>query len=91
MSLSNDHIATNEIPLLEQLTDLQKRRLHLFVILLKQYIYACKWFEKKPIEQEFQTKVTLQWKLENMLFPEPQSICNYIFSISVLKVVDTIK
>ena len=27
---------------------------------------------KKPIEQEFQTKVTLQWKVENMLFPEPQ-------------------
>ena len=67
MSLSNDHIATNEIPLLEQLTDLQKRRLHLFVILLKQYIYACKCFEKKPIEQEFQTRVTLQWKVENML------------------------
>ena len=72
VSLSNDHIATNEIPLLEQLTDLQRRRLHLFVILLKRYIYACKCFEKKPIEQEFQTKVTLQWKVENMLFPEPQ-------------------
>ena len=71
VSLSNDHISTNKIPLLEQLTDLQKRRLHLFVILLKQYIYACKCFEKKPIEQEFQTKVTLQWKVENMLFPEP--------------------
>ena len=58
MSLSNDHIATNEIPLLEQLTDLQKRRLHLFAILLKQYIYACKCFEKKPIKQEFQTKLS---------------------------------
>ena len=50
VSLSNDYMTTNEIPLLEQLTDLQKRKLHLFVILLKQYIYACKCFEKKPIE-----------------------------------------
>ena len=72
MSIYNDHIATNEIPLFEQLTDLQKRRLHLFVVLLKQYIYACICFEKKPIEQEFQTKVILQRKVENMLFPEPQ-------------------
>ena len=53
VSLSNDLIATNKIPHLEQLTDLQKRRLHLFVILLKQYIYACRCFEKKLIEQEF--------------------------------------
>ena len=72
VSLSNDLIATNEIPHLEQLTNLQKRRLHLFVILLKQYIYACKCFEKEAIEQEFQTKVTLQWKVENMFFSEPQ-------------------
>ena len=43
---------------------------------------------KKPIEQEFQTKVTLQWKVENMLFPEPQIFLNNILSISVLKVVD---
>ena len=72
MGLPNDHIATNEISLFEHLTDLQRCRLHLFVILLKQYIYACKCFEKKPIEQEFQTKVILQWKAESMLFPEPQ-------------------
>ena len=26
---------------------------------------------KNPIEQEFQTKVILQWKVENMLFPVP--------------------
>ena len=51
--LSHDHIAANEIPPFEQLTDLQKRKLHLFAILLKQYIYACKCFEKNPIEQEF--------------------------------------
>ena len=72
MRLSNDHIAANEIPPFEQLTDLQKRRLHLFVILLKQCIYACKCFEKNSIEQEFQTKVILQWKVENMPFPVPQ-------------------
>ena len=52
--------------------------------------YACKCFgKKKPIEQEFQTKVILQWKVEKFsslgirLF-----FCNNIFSISVLKVVD---
>ena len=72
VSLSNDHIATNEIPLFEHLTDPQKCKLHLFVILLKQYFYACKCFETKPIEQEFQTKVILQWKVENALFPDLQ-------------------
>ena len=47
--------------------------------------------KKKQIEQEFQTKVILQWKVEGVLFPEPQIFfCNNKFtgSISVLKVVD---
>ena len=32
-------------------------------------IYLCL---QKPIEQEFETKVTLQWKVENMFISEPQ-------------------
>ena len=36
------------------LTDYPRRRLHLFVIILKQYIYACKCLDKKPNMQEFQ-------------------------------------
>jgi len=48
ISLSNKQITFNDIPTLQQLTDYPRHRLHLFVILWKQYIYACKYFEKKP-------------------------------------------
>ena len=41
VSLSNDHIVTNEIPLLEQLTDLQKCRLHCLICHLIKTIYLC--------------------------------------------------
>ena len=69
IALSNVQIAFNDIPYFEQLTDHQIHRLHLFIILLKQYVYSCKCLEKKPIQQEFQNKVTLQWKLENTALP----------------------
>ena len=69
ISLSNKQIALNDISGLQQLTDYPKRRLHLFVILLKQYINACKYFEKKPTINEFQSKVLLQWQIEKCALP----------------------
>ena len=66
IALTNLQIVFNDIPHFEQLADYQTRRLHLFVILLKQYVYSCKCFEKHPNRQEFQNKVILQWKLKNI-------------------------
>ena len=56
ITLSNMQIIFNDIPRLTHLTDYPRRRLHLFVIILKQYIYACKCLDKKPNMQEFQRK-----------------------------------
>ena len=67
--LSNKQIALNDIPGLQQLTDYPRRRLHLVVILLKQYIYACKYLEKKPTIKEFQSKVLLHWQIEKCALP----------------------
>ena len=69
ISFSNKQITLNDIPALQQLTDYPRRRLCLFVILLKQYIYACKYFEKKPTINEFQSKVLLQWQIEKCALP----------------------
>ena len=66
---SNVQIAFNDILYFEQLTDHQIHRLHLFIILLKQYFYSYKCLEKKKIQQEFQNKVILQWKLDNTALP----------------------
>ena len=67
--LSNKQITLNDIPGLQQLTDYPRCRLHFFVILLKQYIYACKYSEKKPTIKEFQSKVLLQWQIEKCAPP----------------------
>jgi hypothetical protein len=65
-----NHINTTDISLSnKQITFKTTRRLHLFVILLKQYIYACKYFEKKPTLKEFQSKVLLQWQIEKCALP----------------------
>ena len=64
INLSNEQITFNEIPEFHQLSEYPRRRLHLFVILLKQYVYSCKCFEKKPIQKEFQTKMLMQWQIE---------------------------
>lgn len=64
VNLSNEQITFNEIPDFHQLSEYPRRRLHLFVILLKQYVFSCKCFEKKPIQKEFQTKMLLQWQME---------------------------
>ena len=69
ISLSNKQITLNGIPALQQLTDYPRRRLCLFVILLKQYIYTCKYFEKKPTINEFQSKILLQWQIEKCALP----------------------
>ena len=69
ITLSIKQITFNDIPRLTHLTDHPRRRLHLFVIILKQYIYACKCLHKKPNMQEFQRKVVLQWQMEKCALP----------------------
>ena len=65
VNLSNkEQITFDEIPEFHQLSEYPRRRLHLFVILLKQYVYSCKCFEKKPIQKEFETKMLMQWQIE---------------------------
>ena len=64
INLSNEQITFNEIPEFHQLSEYPRRRLHLFVILLKQFVYSCKCFEKQPIKREFQTKMLMQWQIE---------------------------
>jgi len=64
ITLSNKQITFNVIRRLTQLTDYPRRRQRLFVILLKQYIYACKCLDKKPNLQEFQRKAIVQWQIE---------------------------
>ena len=69
ITLSSKQVTFNDIPRLTHLTDYPRRRLHLFVIILKQYIYACKCLDKKPNMQEFQRKVILQWQIEKCALP----------------------
>ena len=69
ITLSNKQTTFNNIPRVTYLTDYQRRRLHLFVIVLKQYIYACKCLDKKPNMQEFQRKAIVQWHIENCTLP----------------------
>ena len=69
ITLSNKQITFNDIPRLTHLTDYLRRRLRLFVIVLKQYIYACKCLDKKPNMQEFQRKAIVQWQIENCALP----------------------
>ena len=64
IELFNEQITFNEIPDFHQLSEYPRRRLHLFVILLKQYVYSCKCLEKKPIQKEFQNKMLMQWQIE---------------------------
>ena len=69
ISLSYKQITLNDIPGLQQLTDYPRRRLHLLIILRKQYIYTCKYSEKKPTIKEFQSRVLLQWQIEKCALP----------------------
>ena len=69
ITLSNKQITFNDIPRLTHLTDYPRRRLHLFIIILKQYIYTCKCLDKKPNMQEFQRKAVLQCQIEKCALP----------------------
>ena len=69
ITLTSKQVTFNDVPRLTHLTDCLRRRLHLVVIILKHYIYACKCLEKKPNMQEFQRKVILQWQIEKCALP----------------------
>ena len=60
ITLSNKLIPFNDIPRLTPQTDYPRRRLHLFVIILKEYFYTSKCLDKKPNTQEFKRKAILQ-------------------------------
>ena len=60
ITLSNKQITFNDIPRLTHLSDYPRRRLHIFVIVIKEYIYACKFLDKKPNMQEFKRKAIPQ-------------------------------
>ena len=64
INLSNEQITFNEKPDNHQLSGNPRRRLQLFVILLKQYVYSCKCLEKKTSQKEFQNKILTQWQIE---------------------------
>ena len=70
ITLSSKQVTFNVIPRLTHLIDYPRCRLHLFVIILKQYIYTCNCLDTKPNMQEFQRKVILQRR--NGLFPKSQ-------------------
>ena len=59
---TSKQIILNLIPHVPQLNENTRRQLHLFVVLSKHYVYACKCFDKKPIVKEFRSKMVLQWK-----------------------------
>ena len=69
ITLSNKQLTFNDIPRLIHLTDYPRRRLHLFVIVLKQYISACKCSDNKRNMQEFQRKAAVQWRKEKCALP----------------------
>ena len=64
ITLSNKLIPFNDIPRLTHLTDYPRRRLHLFVIILKEYFYTSKCLEKKP------NTLYYNGKERNALFPK---------------------
>ena len=64
ITLSNKLIPFNDIPRLIHLTDYPRRRLHLFVIILKEYFYTSKCLEKKP------NTLYYNGKERNALFPK---------------------
>ena len=70
VELSDKGIAfQNTTPLTDVLLKPLMHRLDLLIILVKQYIYACKCSEKEPILNEFVKKVNVQWKIENCTLP----------------------
>ena len=56
INLSNKQITFNEMPDFQQLSEYPRRRLHLFVILLEEYVYSCKCLEKKTDQERIPNK-----------------------------------
>ena len=69
ITLSNQKITFNDIPRLTHLSDYPRRRLRLFVIIIKEYIYACKCLDKNQNMQEFKRKAIPQWQIEKCALP----------------------
>ena len=67
--LSNKQITLDDIPRLTHISYYPRRRLHLFVIIIKEYIYASKCLDKKTNMEEFIRKAIPQWQIEKCALP----------------------
>ena len=57
ITLSNKQITFNDIPRLTHLSDYPRHRLHIFVIIIKEYIYACKCLDKNQTCRNLKEKL----------------------------------
>jgi len=63
--LSKEQIAFHDTcQVTDVLSDHLKRKLDLLIILVKQYIYASKYLQKKLSLDELVNKLMVQWKLD---------------------------
>ena len=65
VSPSDEQILFNITDEIAPLTSTQKRRLDLLLLSMKHYLYSCKVFSKNPNLSELQTKLQIQWKIED--------------------------
>jgi len=65
VSRSAEQILFNLTDEIASLSPIQKRRLDLFLLLMKQYVCSCKILSKNPNIFELQTKFQMQWKIEH--------------------------
>ena len=65
VSPSAEQILFNLTDEIASLSPIQKRRLDLLLLLMKQYVYSCKILSKNPNSFELQTKLQMQWKIEH--------------------------
>ena len=65
VSPSAEQILFNLTDEIASLSPIQKRRLDLLLLLMKQYVYSCKILSKNPNIFELQTKLQMQWKIEH--------------------------
>ena len=64
ITLSNEQIVFGDIHhVTDLLSDPERRRLDLFIILVKQYIFSSKHLQKELSLDELVNKLTIQWKL----------------------------
>ena len=69
ITLSNKQMTLDDILRLTHISYYPRRRLHIFVIIIKEYIYASKCLDKKANMEEFIRKAIPQWQIEKYALP----------------------